>query len=126
MKNAATFLYTDSRVLLLRKSAGKYKGQWSGPGGHMERNETTRRAAERELLEETGLHYDKLAGQEKEILEHDNKTTIYMFKLKRIKPIILSEEHDKYEWVNFKKVNDYPLTHYAKDVIDYVLENKLL
>jgi 8-oxo-dGTP diphosphatase len=126
MKNAATFLYTSTKILLLRKRDGKYKGQWSGPGGHMERSETPRAAAERELMEETGLCFDKLGGQEKEVLEHDNKTKIYMLKINRIKPVKLSEEHDKYEWVKFKDLKNYPLTYYAQDVVDYVMDNDLI
>lgn len=50
-------LSTDSRpeILLIRRKNDPYKGCWALPGGYVEENETTGKAAIRELKEETNL-----------------------------------------------------------------------
>lgn len=42
-------------LLLVRRGHGPAAGEWSVPGGHVERNETMSGAVLRELREETGL-----------------------------------------------------------------------
>ncbi len=50
----AVLLVRDGRILLVRR-AGSYGGLWCIPSGYVEWGEPLRRAAERELREETGL-----------------------------------------------------------------------
>lgn len=45
-------------VLLIKRSKPPYKGCWSLPGGLVDLGETLKAAAERELLEETGIRAD--------------------------------------------------------------------
>jgi ADP-ribose pyrophosphatase YjhB (NUDIX family) len=45
----------DSRVLIVQRAAPPRIGEWTIPGGLVEVGETLRAAAEREVLEETGL-----------------------------------------------------------------------
>ena len=54
----------DGRVLLVRRGHAPYAGTWSLPSGRAEPGETVRTAAEREVLEETGLvvQADELLG----------------------------------------------------------------
>ena len=47
--------YEGERVLLIKRGKQPYKDHWSLPGGLVELGETLKAAAERELLEETGL-----------------------------------------------------------------------
>lgn len=48
-------VHTTTHVLLVQRGNWPYKGYWALPGGFIDEGETTRQAAERELLEETTL-----------------------------------------------------------------------
>jgi mutator protein MutT len=54
----------DGRLLLIRRGAGPAAGEWSVPGGRVERGETLAEAVVRELAEETGVEgvCDRLVG----------------------------------------------------------------
>jgi 8-oxo-dGTP diphosphatase len=45
----------DGHVLLIERGWDPHKGKWALPGGHVDPGETSRAAAARELLEETGV-----------------------------------------------------------------------
>ena len=45
----------DGKVLLVKRGKAPSKGLWAIPGGRVELGETLQQAAEREILEETGL-----------------------------------------------------------------------
>jgi 8-oxo-dGTP diphosphatase len=49
------FLAREGRLLVVRKSYGPSKGQWTIPSGYVERGETVVEAIEREVKEETGV-----------------------------------------------------------------------
>ncbi|MGB4547975.1 MAG: NUDIX hydrolase [Syntrophales bacterium] len=46
----------DGKVLLVKRGVAPSKGLWAIPGGMIELGETIQQAAEREILEETGIH----------------------------------------------------------------------
>jgi ADP-ribose pyrophosphatase YjhB (NUDIX family) len=50
----AVILVESDEILLVRR-IGSYEGQWCIPCGHLEWDEDVREAAQRELMEETGL-----------------------------------------------------------------------
>ena len=69
----------DGKVLLTRRVYDPEKGKWSLPAGFMDAHETPELAAERECLEETGLHVkvtgllDVLGGR-----EHSSGADVFM------------------------------------------------
>lgn len=52
---ASAAILRDGEVLLIQRGKGAFKGLWSLPGGHIEPGERARDAAQREVLEETGI-----------------------------------------------------------------------
>lgn len=57
MKNATLcYIFKDGKVLLQKKVKGKFgEGKWNGPGGKIKMLESPKRAAIREVFEETNL-----------------------------------------------------------------------
>lgn len=53
--SAAAMVVEENRLLLVRRATPPWKGCWYLPAGYVEADEDPARAAERELLEETGL-----------------------------------------------------------------------
>ena len=53
-------VFRDQEVLLVKRNKEPSKGQWSIPGGRQMIGETAADAAQRELLEETGVYVDRL------------------------------------------------------------------
>lgn len=53
--SAAALVEHEGRILLLQRSYDPWKGCWNLPAGFVDADENPQRAAERELLEETGL-----------------------------------------------------------------------
>jgi 8-oxo-dGTP diphosphatase len=45
------------RILLTKRNIEPYRGKWCLPGGHIDSNEKAFDAIEREVVEETGLHF---------------------------------------------------------------------
>ena len=65
-------VFKDQQVLLVKRGKPPAKGMWAIPGGSVELGETLKQAAEREVLEETGIRIK--AGEPVhsfEVIEHD-------------------------------------------------------
>jgi len=79
------------RILMLSKSDSK---EWELPGGHLNYGEKFKKAAKREVFEETGIKLPKM-----KILLKQPKFVMFVVNM-RPKTIRLSDEHTDYTWVN--------------------------
>lgn len=57
-------LIEDGKILLIKRAAEPFKGQWATPGGRIEDDESAEDCLKREMKEETGLEVEpvKLTG----------------------------------------------------------------
>lgn len=67
-------IFRDGKVLLGQRAKPPLQGVWSLPGGHIEPGETAAAAAQREVLEETGIcaEIKDIAGVADVILHRDD------------------------------------------------------
>jgi 8-oxo-dGTP diphosphatase len=56
IKAASACVWRGEDILLIQRASALGNGLWSLPGGKLEQGETLLQAANRELLEETGIH----------------------------------------------------------------------
>lgn len=86
-------------VLLLHRSAmgPDYDGDWAwgSPGGALDPGETLEECAARELFEETGLDLPLVRVRE------SDHVVLFACEVGGDHEIVLSDEHDRFEWVAF-------------------------
>lgn len=98
-------IYDEDKVLLLQN----HSRVWELPGGHLDReDENVNQGLSRELREETGM---ELVSSELVRL-HTYQDSFAMFWVCRVRgdQVILSEEHEDYEWVPIEELESYELT----------------
>jgi 8-oxo-dGTP diphosphatase len=83
---------TTGRVLLCRRVSD---GLWGVPGGHVERGESKRCAAARELREETGFSVD--AESLHRVRKRDDYVLFFVLVPDEFSPR-LNDEHDRCGW----------------------------
>lgn len=112
----------EGAILILRHKSGK----WLLPGGKINQGETSLEGLKREVKEETGINDFKV----KKLVdfeawsEGDSGKCVVTFLLEPIGDInvVLSEEHDKYEWVLPADLDSYEFWH--QSILDRI--NKAL
>ena len=131
MKNAAFLLVCGRRfnkILILQLNYSHRYRQWAGPGGKIDKGETPRQAAIRELYEETGIVYSNLDIVYEIPYNYLNKTQIYVTYIKEIPKVRLSNEHIDYKYVTLEELekNKYHLADYFKDALKKLLIKKII
>ena len=114
VKVAGILIHYKNEVLLLKRSNKvRYNGNWSVPGGHIERNEFAEDAAKRETFEETMI---MISGPINEIGIYDDRFALYSKELdSKVEPII-DEEHDDWGWFEMNNLPS-PIAPFVADGI---------
>jgi 8-oxo-dGTP diphosphatase len=115
----------NGRYLLLKKSRDKYfpenVGKWECSGGLIEKDETSRQTAIRELKRETGLDAKKVKKLPTIRMTdkfYDSKCEIYLIDVNS-EAISISDEHTEYKWVKAIEVKEMPLILYASLLLEF-------
>ena len=103
VENNGEYLY------MRRSQQNSSSGTWTFPGGRIEEDEDVESAAVREALEETGLETEvKKVGEYFYNVGELGKWKVYPVLLKSdSREVEMSEEHDKYDWIEIDEVEDY-------------------
>lgn len=102
------FKKTDNgiQVLLEKRGSIPHKHDWTIPGGHVEKNETSQEAAVREIKEETGLSVNvndiKLVKFKK--YRKNKYNCIYVTEYKGSEKVKPGSDAEDLEWVNVELI----------------------
>jgi 8-oxo-dGTP diphosphatase len=118
----------DGKVLILREAAtygeGTQRGRYHMPGGRINPGEPFEDALRREIREETGLEvdiqYPIYAGEWRPVIRdvpHQIVATFFVCRPKTDK-VVLSTEHDDYQWVRPADRAQYDIMTPEDKVID--------
>lgn len=134
-KNVVTsFLTTEGKILLLRRSAkvGTHQGKWSGVSGYLEGSEEPVQRAQTEIQEELGLTRDQIrlvrAGEVLRAFDESTETVwvIHPFLFEaNSKSLHLDWENSEYKWIDPIELRAYqtvPKLHETFDRVYFDLE----
>lgn len=111
-KSATIAVIHNNKLLLLRRGSGaKWKaGKYCLPGGRLEKNETLKDCAIRELYEEAGIvvYRDALSSLVVNYPEKKYSKVIFVTSINH-QLVTLNYEHDKYAWVCLSETSEYDL-----------------
>ncbi|NOR75763.1 MAG: NUDIX domain-containing protein [Draconibacterium sp.] len=90
-------------ILLIQRGNEPFKNRWALPGGFIEMDETLENACKRELVEETGLHVDKMTQFKAfDAINRDPRhrtiSVIFFAELHEIKTVKGGDDAARAEW----------------------------
>ena len=94
------------RYLYVRRSGGRFSGQWWPVTGTREAEEAPRLTALRELREETGLVPDHLQATSLRAphIHEDGFLSVFLAYVGEADEVILNHEHDAFRWLTAEEV----------------------
>jgi len=111
ISQSAVIQNSEGAILILRHKSGK----WLLPGGKINQGETSLDGLKREIMEETGINDFKV----KKVVDFEawsegdsgKSVATFLLNVDGVGDIVLSEEHDKYEWVLLENLSKYEFWH---------------
>ncbi len=123
-------LVRNGAVLLLHRREGRYLGgQWDVPGGTVEADEAPAETVVREFAEETGLR----VRVERQLMRQTNvdtegrsiqfiTITFLVSPVGSAEPVVLSDEHDEYQWVEMSSFPKFEVVWHLPPVVNVLLD----
>ncbi|MDD4878242.1 MAG: NUDIX domain-containing protein [Candidatus Nanoarchaeia archaeon] len=111
-RSAGAIIYNKGLYLILyRKAHDHYREGWFFARGKIEEGEDIEATARREIFEETGINDLFFVKGFKETVtwfyrkegQLIHKTAVYIFAETSTENVIISKEHDGYEWLSFEQ-----------------------
>ena len=118
-----SMIVNDGKLLILKRSSDDIHkpGIWEIPGGRINPDENLVSGLKRETLEETGLDINvRRLISARHFIRDDNQEIemhIFLCNAKDAGNVVLSEEHNSYEWVDISKAKE-KLTEFFHEEID--------
>lgn len=108
-------------LLVKRAPHDSHPGMWELPGGQVERNEDPEVAAQREVLEETGLEVAVIKPLATTTGVSSKGTKVirlaYLCDMNDPKQqVVLSEEHSSYRWIDLAQKPDLHLSELVEHI----------
>ena len=94
----------NDEVLLARRKHDPYKGEWSVPGGHVEKNESLLSAAIREIKEECNLTLSKNLKVLKLIILPDKEITFFTVRYNGNEKILAGSDVTEVGWFKLDEI----------------------
>ncbi|MGE0077970.1 MAG: NUDIX domain-containing protein [Bacteroidales bacterium] len=120
---------SNNTMLLLERANEPMSGMVTGVGGKTHFEEDINDSCIREIKEETGLDARnlKLHGVIKTILDGHNSTWIlFIYSTANFDGEQINCPEGKLAWVNIDKIFDTNLIGFIREIMPYVLENKII
>lgn len=123
----------DGKVLILREAKtyeeGTNIGRYHMPGGRLDPGENFEEGLKREVMEETGLEveldFPVYVGEWRPVIKGVQNQIVATFiacKPTTDKEVVLSSEHDDFQWIDPAKWSDYDVMGPEGNVIDAYLK----
>jgi 8-oxo-dGTP diphosphatase len=111
----------ESLLLLKIRGKGRWDGRYNGLGGHIERGETALGAAQRELLEESGLQADlRFVGTLLIDTGESPGIGLFIFSGQAGEGELVPSEEGDLVWIPIRDVNQFPLLDDVPILLDVI------
>lgn len=120
------FVMSGDDVLLMKRAPTRrvFPNRYNGVGGHIEHDETPEEGAKREILEETGLHIEKVRLCGIHNIDAGEKTGILLFVFLAYtteREIIGDEREGTLHWIHKDAVQSLDLVEDLPQILPYIL-----